>query len=162
MRFERLLLYTFGLFLRITQQFGIRLNNRFSENVQRQFTKRIPSLCSLPHTQRFIKLKLDSSEIRRLFNDLTEYYKIISTENYPIDKNRFLMYKSPASTRSKLEYLQKPQKSSACLLSTFFYRQVDVWNSLPVSLRSCTTISSFKSGIRKAGLHKFLEGSALK
>ena len=48
------------------------------EQIQRSFTKRIPSLSTLSYLQRLNELKLDTLEVRRLHQDLIYYYKIQS------------------------------------------------------------------------------------
>ena len=48
------------------------------ERVQRNFTKKLPSLCNLSYAERLAMLDLETLECRRLKADLTMYYKIIN------------------------------------------------------------------------------------
>jgi hypothetical protein len=106
------------------------------ENVQRNFSKRIPSLSSLPYAERLALLDLELLELRRLRFDLIYYYKVINhlTPFNPSDV--FIVYSPEARSRSNLPYLQKPIKATNRLLSVLFFRSVDAWNALPPALRS--------------------------
>ena len=131
------------------------------ENVQRKFSKRIPSIAHLSYPDRLLKLNLESLELRRLRFDLAEYYKILSSQS-PVDKSRFLIHHPPASSRSTSIHLQKPTKSNSLTLSSFFYRQTHVWNTLPADLKNCDSIIKFRAGLKKLDLHKHLRGSNFK
>ena len=58
------------------------------ENVQRKFTKRIPSVSNLSYQERLIQLDLESLELRRLKTDLTMVYKI-SNNHTDLNKDEF-------------------------------------------------------------------------
>ena len=129
------------------------------ENVQRKFTKRIPSISHLNYLDRLKFINLEPLELRRLKIDLVNYYKFLVLPFNPELKNRFTFYNPPSSSRSGMPYLQKPIKSSVIFDTSFFYRSVNIWNSLPVDLRYSNSLYAFKTGINKLNLHKFLRGS---
>jgi hypothetical protein len=131
------------------------------ENVQRNFTKRIPSLSSLPYTERLALLDLDLLELRRLRFDLIYYFKVLHNLTPFEPSNVFIIYYPSERSRSELPYLQKPVKATNKLLSTLFYRNVDAWNALPASLRLSSSLPKFKRGLMKADLSLFLKGSAV-
>ena len=62
------------------------------ENVQRNFSKRIPSLSSLPYPERLALLDLEPLELRRLWFDLIYYFKVFKHLT-PFDpEDAFLLY----------------------------------------------------------------------
>ena len=109
---------------------------------------------------RLEKLNLQSLELRRMYFDLINYYKILNNLSPLNPSNHFLIYVPIASSRSTIPYLQKPQHGSNKLLSSFTYRSVDVWNFLLASIRSLTTLPSFKKALKGVDLTPFLGGSA--
>jgi hypothetical protein len=128
------------------------------ENVQRHFSKRIPQLSSLSYPERLALLDLEPLELRRLRSDLIYYFKIFNHQT-PFDPNdAFIIYTPVASSRSSTSYLQKPTKASNKHLHTLFYRHVDVWNALPVAIRSLSSLQSFKSELMKLDLSQYLKG----
>jgi hypothetical protein len=131
------------------------------ENVQRNFSKRIPSLSSLSYPERLALLDLEPLELRRLRFDLIYYFKVFNHLT-PFDPDDvFLIYTPIDSSRSSSSYLQKPPKASNKLLHTLFYRQVEAWNSLPADLKYTLSLPSFKRGLKNVDLSKFLKGSIL-
>ena len=132
------------------------------ENVQRRFSKSVPALSDLPYLSRLTMLKLESLELRRLQFDLIYYYKILNNMT-PIDpRKHFMIYNSLPSSRSAPSYLHRPVKGSEKTLSSFFYRNTIIWNSLPVELKSLSSVTTFKSKLKSIDLSSFLKGSALK
>ena len=127
------------------------------ESVQRKFTKRIPSLSPLCYNERLAKLDLETLETRRLRFDLINYYKIIKGMSPLNPEEYFLIYRPPSSSRSVMLYLQHPIKSSSKLLTSFFYINIKAWNSLPCELKSLSSLTSFKSAIKKVDLTGFLK-----
>ena len=126
------------------------------ENVQRNFSKRIPSLSSLPYAER-----LALFELRRLRFDLIYYYKVFNHLT-PFNPNDvFIVYSPDARSRSNLPYLQKPIKAiyQMAFISSFF-RSIDAWNALPLALR-CSSLSVFKRSLKQFDLSAYLKGSAV-
>jgi hypothetical protein len=77
------------------------------ENVQRNFSKRIPSLSCLPYTERLALLDLDLLELHRLRFDLIYYFKVLHNLTLFEPSNVFIIYYSSERSRSELSYLQK-------------------------------------------------------
>jgi hypothetical protein len=130
------------------------------ENVQRNFTKRIPSLSSLPYTERLALLDLNLLELRRLRFDLIYYYKVLNNLT-PFDPSEVFSVYTPSSwSRSDMSHSQKPIKGTNRLLSTFFFRSIDAWNALPAALRSSASLPVFKRHLKQFDLSAYLKGSA--
>jgi hypothetical protein len=129
------------------------------EHVQRNFSKRIPSLSSLPYPERLALLDLEPLELRRLRFDLTYFFKVFNHLTPFNPSDMFLIYTPIASSRSNSPNLQRPTKASNKLLHTLFFRQVEAWNSLPPPLKSASSLPIFKRGLKNIDLSKFLKGS---
>jgi hypothetical protein len=130
------------------------------ENVQRNFTKRIPSLSSLPYTERLALLDLDFLELRRLRFDLIYYYKVLNNLT-PFDPSEVFSVYTPFSwSRSEMPYLQKPIQATNRLLFTFFFRSIDAWNALPAALRFSSSLPVFKEHLKQFDLFTYLKGPA--
>lgn len=132
------------------------------ESVQRKFTKRIPSLSHLSYSARLASLNLEPLELRRLKFDLINYFKFLSLDFNPEIAKRFVVHHPHSSVRSTFPRLVCPVNSKQQLSSSFFYRQVHAWNSLPDSLKTVKSLDSFKSGLGKTNLESFLTGSYFK
>ena len=132
------------------------------ESVQRRFTKRILCLSNLTYTDRLARLGLESLELRRLRFDLINYFKVLNDMSPIVSTDHFLIHRPITSSRSSMPLLQKPLRCNTKLSSSFFYRQVDAWNSLPCALKSLPSLTSFKSAIKQINLSSFLKGNAFK
>jgi hypothetical protein len=129
------------------------------ENVQRQFTKRITALSHLTYHERLSVLKLEPLELRRLRFDLIQYYKIFNNLT-PLNHADYFRYHQPSiSSRNPSPFLIKPLNSPNYLLTSFFYRSLDCWNSLPPQLRHVNSLFIFKRQLLKVNLNSFLIGS---
>lgn len=129
------------------------------ENVQRQFTKRIASLSHLTYHERLSVLELEPLELRRLRFDLIQYYKIFNNLTCLNHTDFFRYYQPSSSSRKSSPSLIKPLNSPNYLLTSFFYRTIDCWNSLPSELRHMTSLNVFKRHLLKVDLSNFLIGS---
>ena len=132
------------------------------ENVQRHFTKNIPSLANLSYKERLSRLNLEPLELRRLHFDLVNYFKILNNLSSLDPSQYFTIYHSPSSSRSDSTYLHRPIKATKRTLSSFFYRQVAVWNFLPTGTKLLPNIAAFKMAIKSIDLQAYLNGNALK
>jgi hypothetical protein len=133
----------------------------FIENFQRNFSKRIPSLSSLPYSERLAVLDLESLELCRLRFDPVYFFKVFNYLTPFNPSDAFLIYTPTESSRSNSPYLQRPTKASSKLLQTLFYRQIEAWNSLPPALQSDSSLPSFKRGLKNINPSKFLKGSVI-
>ena len=130
------------------------------EKVQRKFSKRIPCLSALPYKERLARLNLLPLELRRLHFDLTFYYKLF-TNRSSLDIDKFFTFHTPpASSRNPMPFIQKPQSATNLLLSSFRYRSIDSWNSLPLHVKNSSSLSSFKKALHNIDFTSFLYGSS--
>ena len=88
------------------------------ENVQRKFTKRIPSISHLNYVERLKIINLESLELRRLKFDLINYYKFMVLPFNPELRQRFKFYIPPASSRSVYMDQQEKKKRSCNVIVT--------------------------------------------
>jgi hypothetical protein len=91
------------------------------ESVQRNFSKRIPSLSIYPYAERLAILNLDTLELRRLRFDLALYYKVLKHLTPFNPHSVFTIYTPPSCLRTNLPFLQRPGNSSSKILSTTVY-----------------------------------------
>lgn len=132
------------------------------ENVQRSFTKNIPSLSTLSYKERLQKLNLEFLELRRLYFDLIYYHKILNKLT-PLDPDKvFMIYHSNPSSRSDSVLLHRPVKATEHILATFFYRNTAAYNSLPIEIKQLGSVSSFKLALRTIDFSKYLKGRVFK
>jgi hypothetical protein len=131
------------------------------EHVQRNFTKRIPSLSSLPYPERLAFLGLELLELRRLRFDLVYYFKVLNNLTPFCPEDAFIIYTPAERSRSESPYLLKPAKASNRHLSLLFFRCVEAWDALPGILKSSPSLPAFKRGLKQVDLSKFLKGSAI-
>jgi hypothetical protein len=130
------------------------------ESVQRRFTKRIVSISNLSYLERLQILGLEPLELRRLHFDLIQYYKIFNNLT-SLNQSDYFTYHHPSSFSRKPEsFLIKPLYKPNYLLTSFFYRSVDCWNSLPLSVKNSASLPSFKTKLLTVDLTRYLIGSA--
>jgi hypothetical protein len=130
------------------------------ENVQRRFTKRIPSLSHLSYPERLAALDLESLELRRLKADLVLYYKILhNLVNIPRSHLPPTPREPNTHTRSEVPHLSLPVSSTNELDNNFFSRCVSSWNFLPQSAVSSSSIKTFKTNISTVDFSPFLHGT---
>jgi len=130
------------------------------ENVQRQFTKCVTSISHLTYHERLSILDLESLELRRLRFDLIQYYKILNNLT-PLNYAKYFTYHQPSSSsRKPSPFLIKPINGPNYLLSSFFNRSVDCWNSLPQALKEVNSLGTFKKELFNVDTSSFLIGSA--
>ena len=130
------------------------------ENVQRRFTKRITSLSHLSYLERLSILKLEPLELRRLWFDLIQYYKIFNNLTSLSPTEFFNVHQPSLSSRAPAPILMKPFNKPNYVLTSFFYRSLDCWNSLPLKLKQSTSLNIFKRNIRSVDLTKYVKGNA--
>lgn len=113
------------------------------EKVQRRATKLVKPLAKLSYESRLKELKIYSLYCRRQRGDLIETYKLLNGY-YDVDWNMFFTPSPLQNTRGHQMKLYK--KSSKLILRSNFFTQrvINLWNSLPSSVVSATTVSMFK------------------
>ena len=133
------------------------------EKVQKRFTKRLHRMQDLSYLERLAILGCESLELRRLKSDLCLYYNIYSHHS-SIDRcEYFQLNPCLRTTRSTNECnFIKPFCHCDVLQNSFFIRQIDAWNTLPVELRCINSLAGFKRRINSVNFITFLKGSAYK
>ena len=131
------------------------------ERVQRNFTKRIPSLSNLSYAERLAMLDLETLECRRLKADLTMYYKIINNLTVFNSSTYFEFNVHVRDTRlaadSNSYCINKPFCWTSCFQNDFFQRCILCWNSLPNTVVQSSCLKLFKSELNKINLSDFLK-----
>ncbi len=116
------------------------------EKIQRRFTKRIPSLSELSYNERLEKLSAHSLKTRRLIIDLTLVYKILNNLTN-LDPNELFVQDNEGITRGHSRKLLVQRANHDPYKFFFSNRVVPIWNSLPESIISSNSLSSFRSKI---------------
>ena len=131
------------------------------ERVQRNFTKRIPSLSNLSYAERLAMLDLETLECRRLKADLTMYYKIINNLTVFNSSTYFEFNVHVRDTRlaadSNSYCINKPFCRTSGFQNDFFQRCILCWNSLPNTVVQSSCLKLFKSELNKINLSDFLK-----
>ena len=125
------------------------------ERIQKKFTKRIPGLQSLPYHERLSILGLQTLESRRLINDLILCYKIVHGLSSILFSD-FFKFSNNKSTRGHPLRLSPPLLKSNLHKSSYAYRVVAPWNSLPESTVLASSVPQFKRMVAKFDLSRFL------
>jgi ribonuclease P/MRP protein subunit RPP40 len=130
------------------------------EKVQKRFTKKISGLRDLHYLERLAILNLDTLELRRLRSDLYLYYKIYNGISSISASEYFVPDPCNRITRSSAACnFVKPQFKCDVYMNSFFVRQIDAWNSLPVETRTVDSFIAFKKLINSTDFSIFLKGS---
>ena len=141
---------------------GCKINGRYTDHrlPKTFFTKRIVSISNLSYLERLQILGLVPLELRRLHFDLIQYYKIFNNMT-SLNQSDYFTHHHPSSFSRKQEsFLIKPFNKPNYLLTSFFYRSVDCWNSLPLSVKNSTSLHTFKTKLLTVDLSLYLIGSA--
>lgn len=129
------------------------------EDVQRRFTKRIPSISNLSYLERLARFNLEPLELRRLHFDLFYYYRILNNlaPHDPLDF--FSFHYPPTSFRNSTPIMVKPVGGNRTSLSSFRFRAANCWNFLPPQIKECNSYPKFKTLVKRENLSSFLYGS---
>ena len=118
------------------------------ENVQRRFTKHIPSIKNLPYPTRLSRLGLISLELRRRHFDLFTCFRILN-HSLHTGSYSFFSFRPHNITRGHAFMLYPPAAHTDVCKFSFFSRVISYWNSLPSSVVSACSLSSFKSHVKQ-------------
>ena len=113
------------------------------EDVQRQATKLIGRLKNLPYNERLKELKLPSLQFRRMRGDMIDTFKY--TSGIYDTTNPHLQKYTGKELRGHSKKLAKKHVNLKVRSNFFAERVVTVWNNLPETVISATTVNSFKS-----------------
>ena len=130
------------------------------EAVQRNFTKRIPSIKHLPYHDRLVMIDLETLEIRRIKNDMTMYFKIIRGLNCLTSDDFFVFSPKIYASRGNDFKISKPNIKKNKYQNLFSCRGINCWNALPNDIVNAPTLSIFKNKLNKIELGKYLHGRA--
>ena len=101
---------------------------------------------NLTYQDRLIKSGLYSLECRRQRGDLIETFKILKgLEDVQADK--FFTLSHNTSTRGGTHKVFKPRFNTNVRGKFFSQRSIDLWNSLPDSIKNMKTVISFKGSL---------------
>jgi len=112
------------------------------ESVQRSFTKSLYLCESLSYKDRLLKCKLKSLEYRRLFVDLTLFYKI--TNNLIKIDFGDVIAKVDSVTRGHSKRFVVPLARKNCRSYFFLNRTIPVWNKLSERTVSAGSLNDFR------------------
>ena len=124
------------------------------ERVQRRATKFILKT-DLSYPERLVKLNLLPLEYRREILDLCFFFKCLKG-SLDFDVLSYVDFKSPKyNIRNSEATLVKGLFKTNVFKFLFFNRIVDLWNCLPLSIRTIEYFSSFKNNVDKFYRNKF-------
>ena len=132
------------------------------ESVQRFFTKRLLQRCGIAsssYEDRLSILNLKSLEHRRLVADLVMVFKIIN-KLVDIDADLFFTFK-PAryNLRGHCQTLVRPKSVSNTASNFFTSRVIRLWNALPITVISSSSVGMFKFQINNIDLVQLKQSS---
>jgi hypothetical protein len=118
------------------------------ERVQRRATKMVKHCHKMSYSERLKYLKLPTLAYRRIRGDMVEVYKIL-TNKY--DSNVILDLNLSEYTATRGNTLKLATVRPHLDIRKYFFsvRIVSVWNSLPDSVITSTSIDSFKNALDK-------------
>ena len=124
--------------------------------MQRKFTEGLPGFRHLSYSKRLLKSKLESLEIRRLHYDLVMTYKVL-TGLVDVDANEFFSYVN-FGYNTRGHYLKLLGQQCRVITRKFFFaeRVIEPWNSLPATAQNFSSLSSFKTFLKKVDFSKCL------
>ena len=119
---------------------------RILEKVQRRATRLIHGLENLSYEDRLERTGLYSLECRRQRGDLIETFKILKGLEEIQAEKLFTLSQYP-STRGGPLKLSKTRSRTDIRKNFFSQRSVNLWNSLPESIKAANTVISFKTSL---------------
>jgi len=129
------------------------------ENVQRQFTKAIPSISALSYQERCRILGIDTLAFRRTVNDLVMTHRLLSTNIPGIDHVSFFSKSANIGhTRGHALKLEHHRVLSRARGSFLGGRSVELWNQLDSDVILMST-KGFKNALlssQRPKLNSFL------
>jgi hypothetical protein len=121
---------------------SLQMDIELMQRIYHRATKLVTGLHSKPYEERIAALNMFDFPHRRLRGDLILTYKILHTPGHPL----FSLFKpgSDRITRKHRLSLTVPPSRLNCRRYFFSVRVCFMWNALPESVVSCTSLSSFK------------------
>ena len=113
------------------------------ESVQRRFTKSINYLRTASYSERLANLCIDSLQCRRIKTDLIFCYKLLHGL-IDLQADDFIVLSHNTNLRGSRYKLAKPIITTTRDANFYCNRIVNMWNALPDSIVTASTISSSK------------------
>ena len=133
------------------------------ESVQRNFTKRIPGLQSMPYSARLNALNITSLELRRLHFDLTFCYKLLTGKieaqtcsDLRIEPAQFGLTLSNRKSRGNSYKLTINISRIDARKHFFASRICEPWNSLPDDVVLLDNVKAFKRQLFYIDFNRYL------
>jgi hypothetical protein len=127
------------------------------ERVQKQFTKRIPSISHLTYPERLAAINLEPLELRRLKADLVLYYKCFNDLIALPHTDYFTLSQYTTQTRTGGNRLIVPLCSTNSFANDFFIRCTNCWNSLSSDIVNTNSVQHFKQLLTNCDLSAFIK-----
>ena len=125
------------------------------ERVQRRATKFILK-CDLTYPERLAKLGLLPLEFRREVLDLCFFFKCLNEGHIDFDVLSYVSFKSyKYDMRISEAILAKGRFRTDVFKFSFFNHIVNLWNGLPVAIRTIDQVSLFSKKVNKFYISKF-------
>ena len=103
---------------------------------------------------------MHSIEHRRYEQSLTLFYKCVKEQGPAYINNLFKPRSTQYNLRNSGLNVEQPSYSGLFYHNSFTYRIAHIWNQLPTSLKSTTSLSEFRKQLTKIDLHS-LKSSCL-
>ena len=117
---------------------------RAVEAIQHRVTKLIPELKDLTYEERIKSLKLPSLRYRRRRGDMITMYKL-TKGLIRMDQEELFSPPMTLFTRGHHQRVYKETAMTRARRTTFSYRAVDDWNSLPIDVINAPSLNTFKN-----------------
>ena len=125
------------------------------ESVKRRFKKYLPGCSSVSFSERIKRLKFDTLELRRLYIDLSQCFKICSGY-VALDKNDFFAFNPLSRTRGHCINITVPNFRINARQHFFAVRVISAWNYLPTTVITAQSVCIFKKHVSEIDLNSLL------
>ena len=126
-----------------------KVSARNIEQIQHLATKIVENLKDVSYSERYRIIGILTLQSRRLRADMIQVYKILNGYE-DIDTECIFTVDSDSYTRGHRFKLKKITGNTVRHISTFSYRTVNDWNSLPLSVGLSNSVNCFKSRLNDA------------
>jgi len=131
------------------------------EKVQRRFSKFVPGLYHLSYGERLEAMGLEPLELRRLYIDLANVFKLLNGGYETCSFDEFFTL-NILNTRGNGKKVFKPHNRTNVLKYFWSHRIVSAWNGLDFDTVNSSSLSVFKSNLykRRNTLTRYCRGKA--
>lgn len=134
----------------------VKLYIKKVEAVQRSMSKFLLNNFDISYSQRCNDLRILPLSFRREINDLLFIFKCMYG-NFNVDFNEFCVREPSTNLRSSNGILLSLNLvRTETFMHSYFNRVVHLWNILPLSIRSCTSLTSFKQLLTEFYIDKLI------